>query len=119
MDAYTKEYFYDYNDYQEILRNQPDKIVANGSMDFSFICFDRGAKVFLSENAEEINNIISFFNFDKNDIQYIGSINDIDDRITTECVKRKASDLETLIKEMYENKKFMLVFAPFKMSWHK
>ena len=118
---YDIETFFSFDDYERISRQQPVKLTAYDEFKFDFyeMKFENGASIYLFPTALEAVKFKNCMSFPKERIPFIGKIEDIDNRILVESLKRNNADFYSLCNQLAEDKKFMFIYVPFLMSWQE
>ncbi len=121
MSAYDKEYFYSFNDYQNIMKNQPVALSSWGDVKFDFyeMRFGNGVVVYLLNTLKETSAFKAYCSLPADKVPYIGSVKEIEDRIIFEAINRNNKDFNSLCTELAEGKEFCFLYVPFDFSWQK
>lgn len=121
MSVYDKEYFYSFDDYEKMLKNQPIGLSSYNDIKFDFyeMRFANGAVVYLLNSMKEASDFRKYCQFSSENVPYIGTIKDIENRIVFEALRRNTTDFNSLCEQLAEGRTYCFLFVPFKMSWQE
>lgn len=121
MGAYDKEYFYSFDDYEKMLKNQPVPLGSwnNVVFDFYEMRFGNGVVAYLLNSMKEALDFKKYCSFPAEKVPYIGTIKEIENRIIFETIKRNTKDFNDLCEQLAEGRTHCFLFVPFKLSWQE
>jgi hypothetical protein len=121
MSAYDKEYFYSFDDYERLTKNQPIPLSSWNDIKFDFyeLRFGNGVVVYLLNTMKEASDFKAYCQFPVDKVPYIGTIKDIENRIIFESINRNTKDFNDLCEQLAEGRTHCFLFVPFKLSWQE
>lgn len=84
---------------------------------FSDLLFNNGVRIFLL-NEDKIKEFANYMNINKV-VKYAGKLENLLDRVTMECLNRTSDDIIRECRHFAENKEFIILCAPFKLSYEE
>ena len=118
---YDTDYFFDYNQYQDLVKQQPEPMLPNfGEHCFEFyqFGFQNGVSVFLFESKEESEDFVNYMSFNS-ELIHCGLVSDCTDRVLTESIKRNTNEFTQLCEQLDDNKPYSVIYSPFKLPMTK
>lgn len=118
---YDRGFFFDYEQYQKILDDQPEPMLPNyGELKFEFyqFGFQNGVRVFLFQEKEMAVDFVTYMNFQENCIMCDHIDNSID-RVLKESIKRNINDFTDLCKQLASDKEYCVIYCPFELNMMK
>ena len=117
--GYDSEYFFNYDDFKKLEQEAPVGMSNWGDHKFDFfeIGFQNGVKAYLFNSVSEGENFINYCNITTESVKYLGKLEDVNDRMLKEGVKRGDDFIEEC--KRLSDKDFLLFIVPFKLSWEK
>lgn len=121
MSAYNKEYFYSFDDYEKMQKNQPIPLSSWNDVKFDFyeMRFGNGVVVYLLNSLKEAIEFKAYCSFPNDKVPFIGEIKDMINRIVFESIKRTSNDFIQLCEQLAENREYCFIYVPFKLSWQE
>lgn len=93
--------------------------IGEYNFNFSDFTFANGVRFFLFEKySKNVDIFIKYMNLEEY-VKYAGNVNDIIDRITKETLNRTAQDLINECKQFAEDKNYVIICSPFKLSYEE
>ena len=113
--VYDIEYFYSFDDYEKMVREQPIGMTSYGTYNFNFyeMLFANGVKIYLFNSAKETKQFYTYCKFPSDKVPFMGKIEDINNRTIVEATNRNYDDFQSLCKELAETREYMMIFVPF------
>jgi hypothetical protein len=116
---YDKEYFFNFDDYIKAEKNQPIPLVSYGEIKFDFyeMIFKNGVRVFLLGSMKELKAFYNYCGYKSDRVPFYGAVSDIIERVSFETLKRTPRDFIELCEQSADDKKYGMLYVPFKLSW--
>ena len=118
---YDREYFFSFEDYEKAERNLPIQLTNYNEVKFDFyeMRFKNGVRIFLLKDMKELKKFKEYCDYPKSRVPFYGAVSDIIDRVSFEALKRTSQDFIDLCEQSAEDKKYGLMYVPFKLSWEE